>query len=1018
MKKTRLRIKILLSFLLMAAWQPIGAQMPQQEVLNRGVVAVKTSSGVFVSWRYLGTDSPSAAFNIYRDGEKLNSEPITTSTNYVDAGGTLSSIYVVKRVDYGRETDASEETSVWETFYKKIKLQRPASGVTPPYTVTNGDNEENYPNGQFYSYLPNSCSVGDVDGDNEYEIIIEWAPSNMRDNSLYGYTGEVYLDCYKMDGTQLWRINLGRNIRAGNHYVQFMVYDLDGDGKAEMACKTAPGTIDGQGKAVLMGNDTEDLDFRNSRGMVITGTEYLTVFNGETGAEIHTVAYDPPRGSVSAWGDSYGNRSERYLACIAYLDGLHPSLVMCRGYYTRTTLAAYNFDGEHLTQLWLHDSKSPGQGAYGQGNHNLSVGDVDEDGCDEIVYGACVIDQDGSLLYRTGWGHGDAMHLSDIDPDIPGLEVFCVHEETTAEYGFELHRAGTGEYLTGEFTGSDVGRGVAADIDPNYRGQEFWTTEGGVRDCKGNSIGGSRPSMNFRVYWDGDLQDELFDRSVITKWNPSKKKAETLINLYNYGNATDCAVVKYTPNIQADLLGDWREEVVLWDKSDSSSLVLFTTTTPTEYRIPTLMHDHVYRMGIAWQNVAYNQPPHLSYYIGDGEIEYARLSKISRGEREQTVGIYMPINTLTFRWDRCDGVELNTALPGGISSSYNEASHTISFFGTPTAAGKYTLELSTYGNPVNNPSEIIIFNIIGEDKITTVAQYHFDETAGTSAANTVYGQATAEGFTPGWGNGYIGNAIDWSAITAESSRLVQPTYTQLNALADQSFTIALWVKGEKANQCLLDIEGDNGSYIRIEGDNLLRFTICDGTNETQLSARIMPNLFNNEWNQLICVRDREDGKLYLYLNGERRAQIDDKCGNLEISSITIGNREENGTYLPYRGMMDELRISTGAMNERQVGEYYQDPTAGINNIEVGNSGIKVYPTHFTHEVQIDFNGDLSGATTVTLCNNAGSVVFEREYHLNGLPRLIIGGFDGLPQGAYILRVANGNLVESYKLFKQ
>ena len=360
----------------------------------------------------------------------------------------------------------------------------------------------------------------------------------------------------------------------------------------------------------------------------------------------------------------------------------------------------------------------------------------------------------------------------------------------------------------------------------------------------------------------------------------------------------------------------------------------------------------------------------------------------------------------------------DTALPGGISSSYNEASHTISFFGTPTVAGKYTLELSTYGNPVNNPSEIIIFNIIGEDKITTVAQYHFDETAGTSAANTVYGQAVADGFTPGWGNGYMGNAIDLSTATVESSRLVQPTYAELNTLADQSFTIALWVKGEKANQCLLDIEGDNGSYIRIEGDNLLRFTICDGTNETQLSARIMPNLFNNEWNQLICVRDREDGKLYLYLNGERRAQIDDKCGNLEISSITIGNREENGTYLPFRGMMDELRISTGAMNERQVKEYYNDPTAGINNIEVGNSGIKVYPTHFTHEVQIDFNGDLIGATTITLCNNAGSVVFEREYHLNGLPRLIIGGFDGLPQGAYILRIANSNLVESYKLFKQ
>ena len=1019
MKKTRFRTKILLFFLLMVAWQPIGAQMPQQEVLNRGVVAVKTSSGVFVSWRYLGTDSPSAAFNIYRDGEKLNSEPITTSTNYVDAGGTFSSTYVVKRVDYGSETDASEETGVWDTFYKKIKLQRPPSGVTPPYTVTNSGNEENYPNGQFYSYTPNDCSAGDVDGDGEYEIIVKWDPSNSRDNSFYGYTGEVYLDCYKMDGTQLWRINLGRNIRAGAHYTQFMVYDLDGDGKAEVACKTAPGTIDGQGKAVLMGDDTEDLDFRNSRGMVITGTEYLTVFNGETGAEITSVSYDPPRGSVTSWGgDSYGNRSERYLACIAYLDGLRPSLVMCRGYYERTALAAFNFDGKELTQLWLHDSKTAGQGAYGQGNHNLSVGDVDQDGCDEIVYGSCAIDQDGTLLYRTGLGHGDAIHLTDFDPDLDGLELFTPHEESTAKYGMDLHRAGTGEIIFGQYAGKDVGRGGAGDIDPNYRGVEFWTSECGVRDCKGNSIGGSRPAMNFRVYWDDDLQDELYENTTITKWDPDRKKASTLLELSGYEWTASCNSTKATPCLQADLLGDWREEIILWSRNDSASLVIFTTTTPTEYRIPTLMHDHVYRMGIAWQNVAYNQPPHLSYYIGDGEIEYARLSKISRGEREQTVGIYMPIDTLTFRWDRCDGVELNTALPGGISSSYNEASHTISFFGTPTVAGKYTLELSTYGNPVSNPSETITFDIIGEDKITTVAQYHFDETAGTSAANTVYGQAVADNFTPGWGNGYMGNAIDLSTATVESSRLVQPTYAELNTLADQSFTIALWVKGEKANQCLLDIEGDNGSYIRIEGDNLLRFTICDGTNESQLSVRIMPNLFNNDWNQLICIRDREEGKLNLYLNGERRAQTDDKCGNIEISSITIGNREENGTYLPFRGMMDELRISTGAMNERQVKEYYNDPTAGINNIEVGNNGMKVYPTHFTHEVQIDFNGDLIGATTITLCNNAGSVVFEREYHLNGLPRLIIGGFDGLPQGAYILRIANGNSVESYKLFKQ
>ena len=993
---------------------------PQQEKIGRGVVAVKTDEGVFVSWRYLGTDSPSAGFNLYRDGEKLNDEPITSSTNYVDKEGTTGSVYVVKRVDYGKETDSSEETGVWDKFYQKIKLQRPPSGVTPPYSVTNGDKKEDYPNGQFYSYTPNDCSVGDVDGDGKYEIIVKWDPTNSRDNSHYGITGEVYLDCYKFDGTQLWRINLGKNIRAGAHYTQFMVYDLDGDGKAEVACKTAPGTIDGKGKAVLMGDDSADADYRNSRGMVITGSEYLTVFNGETGAEITTVPYSPLRGNVSSWGnDSYGNRSERYLACIAYLDGVRPSLVMCRGYYERAALAAYNFDGQELTQLWLHDSTRSGEGAYGQGNHNLSVGDVDEDGCDEIVYGACVIDNDGSLLYRTGLGHGDAIHLTDFDPDLPGLELFTPHEETTAKYGFDLHRAGTGEIIYGEYTGKDVGRAGAGDIDPNYRGVESWTSEGGVRDCKGNNIGGSRPAMNFRVYWDGDLQDELLDNTTISKWNPEKKKASSILELTSFEKVNSCNSTKATPCLQADLFADWREEIILWDRSDSASLVLFTTTTPTRYRIPTLMHDHVYRMGIAWQNVAYNQPPHLGYYIGDGEIEYARLTKIAPGARNQTVGIHMPIDTITFRWERCDGVELNTSLPGGITSKYNEDAHTISIFGTPTVSGTYTIELSTYGNPVSNPAETITFEIIPEEEITAVAQYHFDETSGTTAANTIYGQAVAEGFTPEWSAGHSGNAITFPATATETSRLTQASYPELDGLADNPFTIALWIKAEKADQNLLNIEGDNGSFIRIEMNKTFSFSISDGTETTKAALR-STTLFNNEWNQLICIRDREDGKLYIYINGERKANISDKCGDLEISRLTIGNRTEGDIQLPFRGMLDELVISTGAMNERQVEEYYQKTSAGLAETAASTheDPIQVYPTRFTDQLQIRFNDPESRRTSVVLYNNAGIAVFEREYDTQGLPRLVISGLESLPQGMYTLTVTqDGKSLHTEKLFK-
>lgn len=575
----------------------------QMEYLNRGVVGVKTSSGIFLSWRLLGTDDSATGFNIYRDGTLITSEALTGATNYVDSLGTLSSSYVVKAVVNGSETDSSEPVTAWENQYKIIRLNRPPAGVTPA--------------GEAYTYTPNDCSVGDLDGDGQYEIIVKWDPSNSKDNSQAGYTGNVYLDAYKMDGTFLWRIDLGVNIRAGAHYTQFMVYDLDGDGIAEIACKTAPGTIDGEGKYVLLEGDDPIADYRNSNGYILEGSEYLTVFSGRTGGELATVLYDPPRGDVSSWGDNYGNRVDRFLAAVAYLDGKRPSLVMCRGYYTRATLAAYDFRDAELTQRWFYDSGNTNTEAYGQGNHNLSVADVDEDHKDEIIYGACAIDDDGTFLYRTGLGHGDAMHLSDLFPDRPGLEVFCVHEDTHAAYGYEAHDAATGEIIWGTFTGFDVGRGVAADIDSDYRGFEMWSSASNVVfETKGNGISLKRPSYNFRIYWDGDLQDELLDGTKLDKWNGDT--ASRLFTFYQHNNAKEINGSKANPCLSADLIGDWREEAIYYNSEDPSQIMIFTTVIPTEHRLYTLMHAPVYRLGIAWQNVAYNQPPHLGFYIGQG----------------------------------------------------------------------------------------------------------------------------------------------------------------------------------------------------------------------------------------------------------------------------------------------------------------------------------------------------------------------------------------------------------------
>ncbi|WJM11221.1 rhamnogalacturonan lyase [Paenibacillus sp. PK1-4R] len=566
------------------------------EYLDRGVVAVKTGTGVFVSWRLLGTEGSNVSFNVYRDGTKVNATPITNSTNLQDASGTSSSKYTVRAVVSGTEQAASAAASVWGNNYLSVPLSVPAGGTTP--------------DGVAYTYSANDASAGDLDGDGEYELIVKWDPSNSKDNSQSGYTGEVFIDAYKLNGTRLWRISLGKNIRAGAHYTQFMVYDLDGDGKAEVAMKTADGTKDGTG--VVIGDASKD--YRNSSGYVLSGPEFLTVFNGQTGKALSTVNYEPARGNVSDWGDNYGNRVDRFLAAIAYLDGERPSLVMARGYYTRTVLVAYNWRNGQLTKQWTFDSNTSGNSGYaGQGNHNLSVADVDGDGKDEIVYGAMAVDDNGKGLYTTGLHHGDAMHLSDLDPDRPGLEVFQVHE-TPSNAGVEFRDAGTGQLIWGVKTTKDIGRGMAADIDPRYKGAEVWA-DGSLYTAKGQKLGTTLPSStNFGIWWDGDLLRELLDSNRIDKWNYANN---TTVNLLTASGVSSNNGTKSTPNLQADLFGDWREEVV-WRTNDSSALRIYTTTAVTDKRIYTLMHDPVYRLGVAWQNVAYNQPPHTGFYLGEG----------------------------------------------------------------------------------------------------------------------------------------------------------------------------------------------------------------------------------------------------------------------------------------------------------------------------------------------------------------------------------------------------------------
>ncbi|HEX2860412.1 MAG TPA: rhamnogalacturonan lyase [Lacunisphaera sp.] len=641
---------------------------PVVETLSRGVAAVHQPDGkVFVSWRLLASDAPGTAFNVYRTtapgpvrvafpgqpGAAAERGPVTTPLNetplagptwFLDRAPALDreTAYFVRPVVNGVEGPPSKS------------LVLPAGSAPLPYVSVPIQTPE--------GYTPNDASVGDLDGDGDYEIVLK-QEQRPRDNSQAGATGLTLLQAYRLDGTLLWTINLGKNIREGAHYTMFMVIDLDGDGRAEVACKTADGTVDGTGKVI--GDATADwvekgeaaVPTRDSsgatttasgmvarlEGRIVRGPEYLTVFDGRTGAALATADYVPGRHpdtqnptfeQLSAiWGDGYANRSDRFLAGVAWLDGHLPSLLFCRGYYTRSVVAAWDFRGGKLTSRWVFDSDKLGPPDKtnpwrGQGNHNLSVADVDGDGKQEVIYGAMVIDDDGTGLHSTGWGHGDALHVGDLVPDRPGLEIATIQERFGPE-GLSLRDARTGEPVftvpsvkaasEGGDRGEGPGRGNSFNIDPRFPGAESWAAGAemnGIHDATGRKFVERRPRgmpINFGIYWDGDLLRELLDGNRIVKWNWETESIDPLLVAHACTSANG---TKSTPALSADLWGDWREEVI-WATRDKKELRIYTSTIATPHRLVTFMHDPQYRAAIAWQNTAYNQPPHPSFYLDE-----------------------------------------------------------------------------------------------------------------------------------------------------------------------------------------------------------------------------------------------------------------------------------------------------------------------------------------------------------------------------------------------------------------
>ena len=788
-----MRKRLLITTLLLPAMLGSKAQntpASQMERLDRGVIALTTATGGnFVSWRLLGTDDEDhTTFTLKRNGTVVESGLYATC--YQDKAGNAGSTYQVIACVNGVGVDTSRVIKPWGQLYRTLTLERPATG-------SNGG-----------TYSPNDMSVGDVDGDGQYELFVKWDPSNSQDNSKSGITDNVYIDCYKVDydGTQeeivngksedgnksvncklLWRVDLGANIRAGAHYTQYLVYDFDGDGRAEMICKTAPGSLDGQGRYVNQAATSDDIRIaansavhRNSSGRITGGQEYLTVFRGTTGEAVHTIFYNPNRnmtyggaanGSVN-WGDvdgkndtgSYGNRGERYLAAVAALDGpgRPASGIFSRGYYGYAFVWAVDFDGSQLKQRWLSAHKSrtdytvttyddsgqstsqtvtgcrptSGKGSgtmFANGNHNLSIADVDGDGCDEIVWGSAALDNDGRLLYGTGFGHGDAIHLADHCPDRPGLEVFQIHEESP--YGWDLHDARTGEVIHSATGSADNGRGIAAQMDKNVRGSLFWSSNDGAArsTVTGEAVSEKHGTTNFRIFWDGDLQEELLDGNKIDKWNGDG--TSRLVTFYDLGGpSSTCNSTKNTPCLQADILGDWREEVILHNGADQ--IAIYSTTTKTDYRMPTLMHDHTYRMGVAWQQTAYNQPPHLGYYLPDAMKPRLRDQNkeltIEAGQQVTYViaGRYATMTSLTVSQGP-DGKKVSYGVPEGFTMDWDFMTDQTTISGQPTVVGDYVFTVEINGRDGSTVEEQVTIHVV---EPTGIGSLQNESTDGTATA--------------------------------------------------------------------------------------------------------------------------------------------------------------------------------------------------------------------------------------------------------------------------------------------
>lgn len=611
-----------------------------QDKLDRSLVAVQTTSGVFCSWRVLGEEYYNVEYNLYRDGVKLNDAPLKTS-NYTDASGSASSKYTVRAVVKGVEQGASKEVTAIDGAgsFGYIEISKPKRVLPDGTDVT--DNFE-----------PNDATVADVDGDGEMELIVkQWSLDN---NS--GYQGPNYdrIEIFKLDGTLLWWIDCGANLWDFQHNeTNIAAYDWDEDGKAECIMRAADGTtIHAADGTIYVIGDPSKKYRASGEQFVHEGTEFLIYLNGQTGVPYnigpseHPTYVEYPLKRLEAgetdldkaWGDGYGHRSSKHFFGAPYFDGRNPSIFLARGIYSRHKMMALDVDKNthKLSTRWNWICNTPGSPWYGQGYHNYAIADVDQDGRDEIVFGSMVIDDNGKGLSTTGLGHGDAEHVGDYNPYVHGLEIYACNEDKPSNNYRDATTSKIYYRLTG---GSDDGRSMMGNFTNKYPGAIGNSGhDTPISSVTNSHIDGLTKSLglNFRIYWDGDLLDEGLNYSNGTN-------TAFQISHYDSGNAwlltgsLSNNDTKGTPCFQGDILGDWREEVVA--RTADGKIRIYTSTIPTEYRISTLLSDKQYRNAMVWQMNGYNQPPAVSYFLGELEgITVAPPAETNIGREEVSNG--------------------------------------------------------------------------------------------------------------------------------------------------------------------------------------------------------------------------------------------------------------------------------------------------------------------------------------------------------------------------------------------